>query len=501
MKHSWFVHSKNRIIAATVVFGCLQLLVAFSGLPESGALSDDAFYYFQVAKNAAAGRGFSFDGVYATNGFHPLFAWILVPVFEWFGSDAWLPVRIANAMLGLATTITGYLLYIFGRKAVNDRAGEIASLLFFVSPFSWILTYRGCEGPFSALFIALGAVQMARMQQGRVSLWSAALLGTLVGFAGLARTENVFWAIPVGVWLAWRARAILPLGVWAACAAVVVSPWLVWSAINCGTMVQVSGAAKVALTLFNPLPPVQWPHHVAINVGLILAEATRFVVGEEFQSPRVTLVALAAQLGLILLVLVAGGRRRPVPTVLPIYGLVVLHIIYYGFVQRSYYSWYFLPVALGLCVFAGERLAEAPRWMQTSELAGSAALGSIALLCFFLRYGYHPRGVETALAPVLAEIQRLPKGARAGAWNAGRIGYFGAIRRPDVTIFNLDCLVNNQLFSAWKAKRYSAWVLEHVGWLVEHPQGSLNRGLVEPVNDALWRIRKPDNGQVSDVRW
>ena len=44
-------------------------------------LPDDAFIYFVIARNLAAGRGATFDGLQPTNGFHPLWALRLVPFF------------------------------------------------------------------------------------------------------------------------------------------------------------------------------------------------------------------------------------------------------------------------------------------------------------------------------------------------------------------------------------------------------------------------------------
>jgi hypothetical protein len=43
---------------------------------------DDAFYYFTIARHLSAGEGFTFDGIHATNGFHPLWLCLLVPIFR-----------------------------------------------------------------------------------------------------------------------------------------------------------------------------------------------------------------------------------------------------------------------------------------------------------------------------------------------------------------------------------------------------------------------------------
>jgi hypothetical protein len=49
--------------------------------------TDDAYYYLVIARNAAAGHGFTMDQLSPTNGFHPLWMWTLLPVVWLVGSD------------------------------------------------------------------------------------------------------------------------------------------------------------------------------------------------------------------------------------------------------------------------------------------------------------------------------------------------------------------------------------------------------------------------------
>src|SRR5882672_9277037 len=56
-------------------------------------LTDDTFYYLQIARNVAGGAGFTFDGIHRTNGFHPLWMFLLVPLFSIVHGD-FLPLRI-----------------------------------------------------------------------------------------------------------------------------------------------------------------------------------------------------------------------------------------------------------------------------------------------------------------------------------------------------------------------------------------------------------------------
>src|SRR3990172_12591562 len=63
--------------------------------------SDDGFYYFQVAKNLAAGRGFTFDGLNLTNGFHPLWLFVITPLFALAQVDLLLPLRLLVVLSAL----------------------------------------------------------------------------------------------------------------------------------------------------------------------------------------------------------------------------------------------------------------------------------------------------------------------------------------------------------------------------------------------------------------
>src|SRR5262249_53186180 len=58
---------------------------------------DDSFYYYVVARNFARGQFSTFDGMNLTNGYHPIWAWLLTPTF-WFVSD---PTRSLPVLKGI----------------------------------------------------------------------------------------------------------------------------------------------------------------------------------------------------------------------------------------------------------------------------------------------------------------------------------------------------------------------------------------------------------------
>ena len=98
------------IILAIVLLGlAMRFYYAWQPLLtliEQG-MSDDAFYYLHIARNVAMGKGVSFDGLTPTNGFHPLYLGMFIPLFYIFPT-AGVPERVLvhnlelNAQLGLS---------------------------------------------------------------------------------------------------------------------------------------------------------------------------------------------------------------------------------------------------------------------------------------------------------------------------------------------------------------------------------------------------------------
>ena len=85
-------------------------------------ISDDAFYYFTIARNIAIGNGVSFDGLSPTNGFHPLYVILLIPFFQFNFNNINVPVHLGLTTLSIFNVMTAIFMYktiiMFGRKKV-----------------------------------------------------------------------------------------------------------------------------------------------------------------------------------------------------------------------------------------------------------------------------------------------------------------------------------------------------------------------------------------------
>ncbi len=82
----WFLRATTLAGILAIVRIALVLSLPYDKLV--GLFDDDAFYYFGVAHNIAAGHGSTFNGLDPTNGYHPLWLGLLVPVFALTGGRA-----------------------------------------------------------------------------------------------------------------------------------------------------------------------------------------------------------------------------------------------------------------------------------------------------------------------------------------------------------------------------------------------------------------------------
>ena len=325
----------GRVAVASAIWALGACAVASLGLFER-LLADDAYYYFEVARNAARGEGLSFDSVAPTNGYHPLWVFVLVPLYALLPESQGLPIHLALGFSALCVPVTALGVQRLFAWAGAPRAGELAAYAWLFNPFTVVLAFRGVEAPMAALLLWTSLALLVRARSAaRWTPRECAFLGASIGALFLARTDAVLWAAVVGSVVAWdlvasgRARAVVSRGLTiAAAAAGVALPWLAWNLATFGSVVQTSVQAKVLFHLYGRLPPLvpaeleglaRWlavPIGAAYNLLLTLLVDFRFATGEEWTELRRGAVLFA------LAVVWTGGvavaalrlRRRPPTT-------------------------------------------------------------------------------------------------------------------------------------------------------------------------------------------
>src|SRR5512133_3832947 len=89
---------------------------------------DDAYYYFKVAQNISEGHGSTFDGINKTNGYHPLWMLICVPIFALARFDLILPLRVLFLVMSGLSVATAILLSRLIGKVFTPAIGALAAV-------------------------------------------------------------------------------------------------------------------------------------------------------------------------------------------------------------------------------------------------------------------------------------------------------------------------------------------------------------------------------------
>src|SRR5512143_2114320 len=141
-------------IALMTVYLSATFYAAFSdayNLPNRWFIRDDAYYYFKVAQNISEGHGSTFDGLHPTNGYHPLWLLICIPIF-----DLALPLRVLAILTGVLQAGTAVLLYRLVRRAISTPVAVLAACYWAFDTYILLFLYKtGVESCVALLLLAL----------------------------------------------------------------------------------------------------------------------------------------------------------------------------------------------------------------------------------------------------------------------------------------------------------------------------------------------------------
>jgi hypothetical protein len=470
----------------------------FAVLAENGFLYDDSFYAFKIARNIALGNGPTFDGVHPTNGFQPLYVFLLVPLYWVFRSDLISPIYAALVFSALFSAIGAVLLFKIVGRYTSEKVALVTAAIWAFSPVVTRQTANGLETSL-ALFCFAWVVHfyLERIRAiDKPPRRDFVRFGVLVGLAILSRIDAAFLALVIALdyLLVLRRRAPSPValsGLLTAVAAAFVTylPWLAYSALATGNLFQDSGSATRYLSLAyaplfglgshamastGPTAGFLWGHieHSFSVLKLVPPLHPFFRAAEKLglELGAVKPLAMAANAaGLALaaaLVYLVVGRKRSLrvrgfeEVQFLLVAAVVLVGAYSLFVFGVFFfARYYYPVYFVLCVYAGLFLEEGAR-----RLGGrGAALRRLAvglLAAYAGTFGY----MAFRCACKSHQVYCFYDAARwvdentsadetIGVFQSGAIGYFSNRR-----VVNLDGKVNGEALDAWRGGRLAEYL-------------------------------------------
>jgi hypothetical protein len=209
------------IVLITVVLS-LHLYAALSdayNLPNTWFTRDDAYYYFKVAQNITEGHGSTFDGINPTNGYHPLWMLVCIPVFVLARYDLILPLRVLLMVMALFNAATAILIYRLVKSNLSPSVAMTAASFWSFNLYIHYTVYEfGLETPLAAFGIVLFIYKLSQFErEWRTRQVTTGQLGTLAFTAVIvlfSRLDLIFLAVIAGIWIVFRGRPLrwlLPL--------------------------------------------------------------------------------------------------------------------------------------------------------------------------------------------------------------------------------------------------------------------------------------------------
>lgn len=219
---------------------------------------DDAFYYLKIAQNIALGKGFTFDGVNPTNGFQPLWQFILVPFYLVFKGNI-TPIRAVIVFSGILHVVTGWLIYKVSQRLIGRWWGLLTAIIWLSNPHVLSSNYQGMETVLSAFIFVLlidlftkTAVKNLRGNNLLPFVW-----GLMVGLFALTRTEYaplIFFVALYVITLSLKTDTFLTrntffrLLILSDGFLLVFGTYAIWSLIKFHTLASTGGLAKLYYT-------------------------------------------------------------------------------------------------------------------------------------------------------------------------------------------------------------------------------------------------------------
>lgn len=455
---------------AAFLVGCCA---AFTDLPViiSHFMVDDSFYYLEIARNVAGGNGFTFDGLHATNGFQPLYQFLIVPVF-WLTRDSAAGIHAVKALeailLGIAVTLLFRLVFQLARS--RAAAWLAVAVLFLPGPYGHPFSkglFIGMESGVNAVMIAWLLLMWLQAMSTKKGRGFFLLYGLVIGLTFLARLDNIFLIAGIAAHSAyvWGKRSeyqTRDLVLTGAVGLAVAGSYLLWNDLQFGSILPISGRVQLMASGNRSAA-------LLADGWLAWAGNVLWFISNLKPVSALPLIGLFGLPALFLLQRLSLASDRPVyaarhlPVLMTLWASSLLRISYYSLFQqypRSGHYWYYVQEVAVFAICAGLAAAWIFARLRLPRIEAVAPFVSLSVLAVGAAGILNTQPVfEWELASYTAARQLgryIDDDDVLGAKDAGVLGYF--LPNP---VINLDGLVNDRRFYEYlKDGRERQYILE-----------------------------------------
>ena len=439
---------------------------------------DDALFYLNIAKNISLGNGATFDGSILTNGFHPVYALCLVPIFLLFPNSPDLTFHLGLTILSLFNVLTGVFIYMAVRELAGKFAALVATFIWIFNPYVIFISLNGVEVSVACFFLSLSAYRFIVMRKKRdFTAKNLLILGALTGLAILSRIDSVFMLGAFTLFIFYDTylngkrfiSALSQSSLFNLAAFTVMAPWFLWNLYHFGTIRQISGVTlpNIAHNMYL------MQNNTYLSLSLIKTELFYLKIWLEniiLYSGGWPLILIT----ILIFFLVSGKsllenskellhKTKKIDFLfLSSTILVMFYALYFWGWHRP---WYYLSAMLTVTIFLGVVTGEIQRIVSSSHaVSRRITILGIALFVVLASYFLYTGGKawEKGLFPFQAELyesavwinENTEKDTKIGAISSGVYGY--------ITQRTTDLLgvVNAEAYRAVDEKRFFSYLKE-----------------------------------------
>ena len=237
--------SKNEIIILVflpLVSFDWRLFIVDPLLGNSIFLQDDLYYYFKIAKNFWSYYYFTFDGIHETNGFHPLWQFLLVVSAFFFSDASFIKIALLINIILILLFLQLFRWFLLENK-LSLISLYVTVIILCAFPATGQFLFNGMETSLGAFF-ALGAfcIFSKTVKDNSNTVRDGIYFGALTGLAMLSRLDIfVIFLIPY-FYLFIYFRKIFFIG--AIVHLFLLTPFLLWVHSQNNSIVPISGMVK-----------------------------------------------------------------------------------------------------------------------------------------------------------------------------------------------------------------------------------------------------------------
>jgi hypothetical protein len=441
--------------------------LAFALLPREYLfilLEDDAWMVTAIARHWAMGHGITADGLFPTNGFHPLYPLTLGAIPYLFAPDAPnildLGFRLNVVICAILSSLALFPLYrLLTHVATRPLAlGGLAVLS--LNPFLIRVSVNAMETSLALLLLI--TLWWYALNREPITVRGGIIMGVIGGLATLARLDTMIAAGMLGlVWL-WkevRARQVPWVSIsYGATVGVVLLPYFIRNMVVFGHLTPSSGRALSYMHSYK--------ESFAFTSGLqLVAYQPAF---DMTWAPAWLLAIGVAAIVAIYLFLPPVKRFFLTPLMLYTFALT----FFYAYLQQQGRPRYYVGVAVALVVLVCVALDSLP---PRPQLRRAVAIG-IAVVAIgvnmFTTWGYTQVVMN---APYLAQpamyqaarwiAEELPQDARLAAQNSGVFQYYS-----ERVVLNFDGKLNSEIIPVLEERELDVYLRSKgVEYIVDVP--------------------------------